>query len=256
MIARGLALAALLAAGTGEARFAPRRDSPYRLTRVEERDEGGRTRRFVSARQLVFTRDADGGYRALVTLETASDSQADSAFAALARAMAGASLVVLLDRAGQPRAVRDLDAIWGRLRAGITEAATDPALREALWRLHDGATTTQRLQVVAGPLLAVLAPDDADRVAGTRPVTLPAEGVGPAMAMTGEETVARDGGRIVVTTTATAQGTTGVRRLRRMRVVDRRSGLVVEQRDDQRLEAPGRSVGSRTRITLTPAPVS
>jgi hypothetical protein len=250
---KAVALAALLLSGAAEARFAPRLDAPYRLVRVQERDDGTGPRRFASEREVTFARRPDG-YLARMTLRTTHDSAGPSDYAMLAAAMAGQAVEVELDRAGHLRRVRDLDAIWARLRTAIGEAARDDRLRLALWRLHDAATTTQRVQVVAGVLLAALAADDAGRRPGTRAATFPAEGGGPPAApMRGEETVTRDRDRVSIAIVATADGAT----LSRHRLVDRRTGLVLEQRDLRRFGAriAGRirTVADRTTVTLTPA---
>lgn len=257
MIHRLLPLAALLAGGAAEVRFAPRVDTPYRLTRVEERDDGSGVRRFAIARTVIFRRDA-AGYVARLSLAEANDSKADSAYAALSRSLAGEPVEVELDRGGRLLRVRALDAVWARLRDGIAAAAPDDRTRLALWRGHDAATTTQRVQVVAGALLAVLGAADAERRAGTRAVTLPAEGVGArTVAMTGSETVSVSGARVTIA--IAARGTAGpdAVSLTRRREVDRRTGLATAQQEERRsaVTVDGRERAATSHIAWTLQPM-
>ncbi|WP_294195686.1 hypothetical protein [uncultured Sphingomonas sp.] len=252
---KALAAAALLVSGaSAEARFAPKQDTPYRLVRVQEHRDARGQRRFESERSVTFSR-VPGGYVARMELGAARDSDADSHYALLATAMGGRTIMVDLDAAGRLRQVRELDAIWARLREAIGQAATRDDLRLALWRLHDAATTTQREEAVAGVLLTALAPGDAERARGIRTVTLPSTGVGQASGLTGMERVSVDGSRVEIDTRAS--GVAGG--LSRRRVVDRRTGLLIEQRDEQRgtalVSGVSHEVVDRTTVTLS-APVS
>ncbi|MEH3123872.1 MAG: hypothetical protein PGN16_18215 [Sphingomonas phyllosphaerae] len=252
-----LAIAVLLSSGVAEARFAPVLDAPYRLVRTQEHHsnlDGGR--RFESERHIVFMRGG-AGYLARITLVGTSDSHADSKYAMLATAMGDRPVEVELDRRGHLLKVRDLDAIWARLRAAIGAAATRDDVRLTLWRVHDAATTAQRVQVVAGVLSTILAPEEAERSAGTRAVTLPSVGAVPLAApMRGTETVRRDGRLIGVTVQAKADdGSTAVV-LSRRRTIDRTSGLVTEQREEQtigsRIGGEGHLDRDITTIRLSP----
>lgn len=248
---RALALAALLLGGAAEARFAPRVDVPYRLLRVQEHDDPRGRRRFDSERQVMFERSA-GGYLARVSLTGTQDSGAGSDYALLTAAMNGQPVMVELDRDGHLRQVRDLDAIWARLRIAIGAAAVGDEARLALWRVHDAATTAQRAQAVAGVLLTALAPDDAERKGGERAVTLPSVGIAPAASMSGSERVAVRQGRVTIDTEAVAPG----RRLTRRRSVDRRTGLLIEQQERQRSAAAAHGapwqVEDQTTVSMTP----
>lgn len=251
-----LAIAALLCSGAAGARFAPVLGAPYRLVRTQEHRDA---RRFVSERQIVFVRKGDE-YLARLTLVGVQDNRADSNYAMLAAAMGDRPIEVELDRRGHLLKVRELDATWARLRAAIGAAATVDDLRLALWRVHDAATTAQRVQVVAGVLSIVLAPEEAERPAGSRAVTLPSMGaIQLAAPMQGTETVRRDGGLMEVTVRAKAEDGSTTIALSRHRMIDRRSGLVTEQRDEQTIGSG--NAGERhlerdvTTITLTP-PVS
>lgn len=257
---RALVIAALLSSGVAEARFAPVLGAPYRLVRTQEhRDDRHGERRFVSERQIVFVREGDG-YLARLTLVGVQDDRADGTYAMLAAAMGGQPIEVALDRSGHLLSVRELDAIWARLRAAIGAAATRDDLRLTLWRVHDAATTAQRVQVVAGVLSIVLAPEESKRRAGTRPVTLPSIGaVRLAAPMQGTETVRKIGALLEVTAEAKADDGGTVVSLSRHRTIDAVSGLVTEQREEQTI---GSRVGGErhldrdvTTITLTP-PVS
>ncbi len=252
------ALLSLLAGGAAQARFAPALDVPYRLVRVQEHhDDRDGVRRFESERRIVFTRRGDG-YLARMTLIATQDSRSGSDYAMLATALNGRAIDVELDRGGHLLRINDLDAIWARLRAAIGTAATRDDLRLTLWRVHDAATTAQRVQVVAGVLSMVLAPDDTGRRPGTRTVTLPPVGaVQPPLPMNGTETVRVSGRRVSVTVSAAGKDGGTAISLARSSVVDRRSGLVTQQHDDQRVDAG--VVGERhvnrdvTRLTFFPA---
>ena len=250
---RALALAVVLASGAAEARFAPRLDAPYRLLRVQEHEDARGARRFDSARQVIFTRTTDG-YVARVALDDTRDSQPGSDYAMLAAALDGQAIWVELDRTGRLRRIRDLDAIWARLRVAIGRAATRDDLRLALWRLHDAATTAAREQVVAGVLLTALAPDDAERRPGELTVTLPSAGAGQGDGLTGTERVGLTGHYATLDTRAAGlRGT-----LSRRRVVDRRTGLLVSQNDEQRATATvaGTTYAITDRTTISLVPVS
>jgi hypothetical protein len=256
VIRAAFALLGLLAGGVAEARFAPLLDTPYRLVRVQEHhDARDGMRRFRSERWIVFARREDG-YLVRMTLVGTQDTRADSDYAMLAAALNGGPIEVELDRAGRMLRVRDLDAIWARLRTAIGTAAMRDDLRLALWRVHDAATTGQRVQVVAGLLSTALGPDDAERRPGSRAVTLPSIGaVRSAATVRGTETVRVEGARVSMTITAAGgEGATGLR-LERRRTVDRRSGLMTEQHDDQRVGSDGEAGVERnvTTISLSPA---
>lgn len=243
---RVLAIAALLSSGVVEARFAPILGAPYRLLRTQQHyDSRNGERRFDSERRVVFLREGRG-YLVRLTLVVTRDSRPDSHYAMLAAGMAGRPIEVELDRRGHLLSVRELDAIWARLRAAIGAAATSDALRLTLWRVHDAATTAQRVQVVAGVLAIVLAPDEAEQRAGTRAVTLPSVGaVRLAAPMQGIETVHRSGARVEITAEAKADDGGTIVSLSRHRTIDAASGLVTEQREEQTI---GADVGSEAHL--------
>lgn len=238
------------------ARFAPPLGRELALERVEVRDDGSGTRRLRVVRRLRFDRGGRG-YVATMTVDPArvDDSKGEQAgYVALVRALA-APVAVELDGSGHMLRVRDAEAAWARLRTVIAGPTPEPSRAPAL-RLHDATAAAERDAALAGPLLAVLAGDDADRAPGVRAVTLPAAATG-AGTLAGTERTARQGKRVVLETDAsgtvdTAHGAAEVTLFRR-RAVDRDSGLAhdtVEKRTST--AADGGVLRNEILVTLRP----
>ncbi|MEH3048562.1 hypothetical protein [Sphingomonas adhaesiva] len=249
--------AAVLLTMPASARFAPPLGRDLALERVEVRDDGSGVRRLRVVRRVRFDR-AGRGYVATMMVDPTrvEDSKGEQAgYVALVRALS-TPIAVELDAGGHLLRVRDADGAWAKLRAVIAGPMPDAA-RGAALRLHDATGGAERDAALAGPLLAVLAGDEAERAPGVRAVTLPAAGSGNGW-LSGTERTARQGDRIVLETDAsgtvdTAHGAAEVTLFRR-RAVDRRTGLAsdtVEKRTST--AAAGGVLRNEVTVTLKPA---
>lgn len=264
--------AILLAAQTGAVTFAPPLDRPLRTVTEATRTDAGVTRRFTSARRIVFRRAATG-YRAEVTIESgepaaAGDDDPTAMFRAGFARIAGRTVVLHLDAAGRVTAIDDQAVVWKSFLDGI--AALAPAGTGDLDRKRAG-----RIRAI----LAALAPMPPERQRATlatlvepliaadiaaagqsppRPVKVPAGSAFGGAQLDGLRTVRKVAGTLEVVVTADGiitmagpdgplQGRISLETLRR---VAPQSGLVVESLETRRTHTgDGSSVSERTSAT-------
>lgn len=117
-------LAALLAITPAAPVFAPPVERPITLTVSETRTLDGVESSFATTRRVVF-HARDGGYVADVDTLSASGEAANSSSAiaeAGLSALIGRRMTITLDRAGQPVAVADREALWTHVVDAIAGA--------------------------------------------------------------------------------------------------------------------------------------
>lgn len=245
--------------------FAPPLNMPIRVITTAERTDDGITRRFVSAKRVVFRRDG-AGFLAEVTVEpgtsTGSDEDSAATFAGGMARLAGRTLVFRLDAQGRVVGMIDQAAAWAVLLDGF--AALSPPGAGSEDRARAG-----RMQAVR-KLLAALPPERQLVTLGSMVVPLIAtdivmEGEGPPRAvrvpaasafgtaqLDGLRAVRRAGEELEVSVSATgslsvkgpAVTSTGLITLETSRRVDPRTGLLISSQDTVRTTLPDGSLAS------------
>lgn len=264
--------AILLAAQAGAIAFAPPLDRPLRAVTEATRTDAGITRRFTSARRIVFRRAATG-YRAEVTIESgepavASDDDPAAMFRAGFARIAGRTVVLHLDAAGRVTAIDGQAAVWKSFLDGIAALAPEGGsdldrkragrIRAILAALAPMPPERQRttLATLIEPLIA------ADIAAAgetpPRPVRIPAGSAFGGTQLDGLRTVRTVAGTLEVMVTAdgavTMAGPDGPVQgritLETLRRVAPQSGLVVESRETRRSHtSEGSLTSDRTSVT-------
>ena len=235
------AIPILLAASAADARFLPPEGQPLRQVLTEERVETDGTKRYVSEREIVFTR-TENGFRARVTIVSASLPPSD------AGAMLGAGLAALkdramlfeLDREGNVVSIADEDVLWARFCDAIEGMAPGPAALDAQRSRNLQALavpframpTARRRAILGSMITAVIAGPLADRRPGSQPITLPARNAqGATITLAGTETVALTDGALTID--SVAEGALSVAAhlvVTRRERVDAARGLILESR--------------------------
>ncbi len=260
-----LAIAAQAVAG-----FAPPLDKPMRAVTEAVRTDNGITRRFVSARRIVF-RPEGSGYRADVTIESAEPVDTADDPAAMFRAgfarIAGRAVVMHLDREGRVVAIDDQAALWAAVLDGI--GALAPTGTSDLDRKRAGRVRAIRAALAQVPadrqnatLASLVAPLIAADIAVAgesppRPVRLPATSPYGAAQLDGIRAVQMTGDQLEVSVTADGavaiagpDGASGSVSLETVRRVDPMTGLVTHSVETVRTLAPDGSIAAE-RVTTT-----
>lgn len=260
------ALPLALAASAADARFLPPEGRPLQQILTEDRIEAGSTQRYISEREIIFTRTPDG-YRAEVTIVSESHAADDAGamFGAGLAALKGQPIRFDLDRNGTIVAIADEEALWGRFcdaigamargkrpldvqRTRNVEALVAPfrALPPARRRALLGSMITG---IIAGPL--------ADRQPGTQAITLPArDPKGVVISLPGKETVTLADSALTIESAAEGDlsATAHLVVMRRQRV-DAARGLIVETRT-QRDTIIGTGAASRRSQSIVTSVIS
>jgi hypothetical protein len=268
------AIAALMLAAApvvGAGAFHPAEGVPYVADTVVKRVDDGVTRRFHTARTLVFRREGEG-YRVEATLQK-PDQQAPGAGQTFTKgldALTGRTIRYHMDTNGAVTAIDDIDTLIELIAAQIEKSAPDPARGAMFARPLRTAGPEQRREILASFIAPVILPADARRPDGRRPVTLPPQAPMPAgSGLPGEEIVTHDRAGIVSVETrgsgpitgpaglpngGKATGTVTVTIARR---VDPGTGLLVESRSATTLVTAGPAAPhtstSETVVTLRKA---
>lgn len=258
------ALAVILAANAANARFLPPEAQPLRQILTEERSEPTGTQRFVSERQILFTRRQDG-YRAEVTIVSESHATGDAGamFGAGLAALKGQPIRFDLDRNGDVIAIADEDALWSRFCDAVEGMARGQRPLDAQRTRNLAALVApframppaRRRALLGSMISAIIAGPLADRQPGTQPITLPARDAhGTINALPGRETVTLGDGALTID--STAEGSVGpathLAVIRRERI-DVARGLILESvtKRDTIIGAGGASQRSQTIVTST-----
>lgn len=230
-----------LAASTADARFLPPEGQALRQILTEERIEARGNQRYVSEREIIFTRTPDG-YRAEVTIVSESHAADDAGamFGAGLAALKGLTIRFELDRNGTIVAIADEDALWGRFCDAIEGMARGKrpldAQRtrnvEALVAPFRTMPPARRRALLGSMITGIIAGPLADRQPGTQAITLPArDAKGVVISLPGKESVTLGDGALTIESTAEGDlsATAHLVVIRRQRV-DAARGLILETR--------------------------
>ncbi len=266
MIAALIIVAQAVAAG-----FAPPLDTPIRVVTEATRRDNGVTRRFVSAKRVIFRREG-AGYRAELTVEPGAQAGADDDPAAMfangmAR-LAGRKFVFNLDAQGRIVGMVDQAAAWQAMLGGLVAlppSGDSPADRARAGRLRAvlealGRMPPDRQRATLGSMLSpLIAADIAAEGAGPpRAVRVPVTSAFGIAQLDGLRAVRADRGRLEVSVSATgavsvkgpggvASGMTTLETLRR---VDPATGLLLSASEAVRTVLADGSLASE-RLTVT-----
>lgn len=256
----------LLVASGAHARFLPPEGQPLRQLLTEERIEPNGTQRYVSEREIVFTRSASG-YRAEVTIigESHAAGDAGAMFGAGIAALKGTPIRFELDRDGAVVTIADEAALWTRFCDAIEgmvrgNSALDAERMRNLQALAAPFRTMspERRRALLGSMIsAFVAGPLADRQPGSRAITLPARNpTGATTALPGKETVTIGDGALTIDSIAEGDLSPGVHLtvVRRERI-DAARGLIVEART-RRMSAVGTGAGLRQSETVVSSVIS
>jgi hypothetical protein len=259
-----------LAAQATAASFAPPLDTPIRVVAEAVRTDSGVTRRFVSAKRVVFRRDG-AGFRAEVTVEPSAPSGSDDDPAAMFIAgmarLAGRTLVFQLDAQGRVTGMTDQAAAWQAMLDGL--AALSPpgeaadrvraARARAVVDMFAQLPPERQRAMLASMLVPLIAADIAAEGAGPpRAVRVPAASAFGTAQLDGLRAVRDDRGLLEVSVSATGpvsvKGPAGVAAgtmtLETLRRVDPRTGLLISSEEAVRTVLPDGSLASE-RVTVT-----
>ncbi|MDO7843256.1 hypothetical protein [Sphingomonas immobilis] len=268
------AIAALMIAAApavATATFHPVEGVTYIADTVVTRIDDGVTRRFHTARHIVFRRDGDG-YLVEAVLQKA-DQQAPGAGQAFTKgndALTGRTVRYRVDASGAVTAIEDIDTLIELIAEQIEKSAPDPARGAMFARPLRTAGPEQRRAMLASFIAPLIGAADAHRAEGRRPVTLPPQPPMPVgSGLPGEEVVTRDrAGILSIETRASGPITgpadipggstaTGSITLTLLRRIDPATGLLVESRSETTTVTAGpgaaRTGKSETLITFRPA---
>lgn len=240
--------AALLAITPAAPVFVPPVERPITLTVSETRTLDGIESSFATTRRVVF-HARDGGYVADVDTLSASGEAANSSSAiaeAGLSALIGRRMTITLDRAGQPVAVDDREALWTHVVDAIAGAirrrnpgasdSADPAPVAMLRSL----SAERQLAMLASTLSPLIDPAAAaTQTRASHPVTLvmrAPDGVSTPLAGTARSEREADG-RIL--TTRDLSGDSADRRVtfRLTQRADPATGLVLDTRQTTEIES-------------------
>lgn len=266
-----LIAALVLTAQAVAVQFAPPLDVPLRVVTEAERTDSGVTRRFVTAKRVVFHRDG-AGFVAELTVQPGatpgSDDDPTAMFAAGLARLAGRKLVFNLDGQGRITAMTDQAGAWQAMLDGV--AALAPAgggpgdrarvgrMRAILAALRQSPPERQR--AVLGSMLGSLVAVDIAQEGSSPPraVRVPATSAFGVAQLDGLRAVREDRGLLEVSVSATGPiavkgpdgSAAGAVTLETLRRVDPRTGLLVESREAVRTVLPDGSLASQ-RVTVT-----
>ena len=249
-------IALLLAIGTSATaiHFAPPLDRPYRVILHQERTQAGVTRRYEIERRLVFHRNADGLIADMTLVRIWQDAGGDSGrrFEAAVGALKGRTLRFHLADDGSVTAIDDEAAIWAAAMAEVAQAAT-PAGKATARKptsMVGEIAPYRRRTILASPLASLIS--GTDGVAGSGPVSI-SSGLAADRVLRGTRTVTVDAGtRLHIAVHAQAGDDAAPLTLDRDRLIDRATGLVVEEQSTQSMGG-GRDVQIiRQRVSVDP----
>ncbi|MBX9860359.1 MAG: hypothetical protein K2Y20_12310 [Sphingomonas sp.] len=235
------ALPFALAASAADARFLPPEGQVLRQVLTEERIEPTGTQRYVSEREILFTRISDG-YRAEVTIVSESHAAGDAGamFGAGLAALKGQPIRFDLDRNGTIVAIADEEALWGRFCDAIGAMARGKRPLdvqrtrnvEALVAPFRTLPPARRRALLGSMITAIIAGPLADRQPGTQAITLPARDAnGAVVSLPGKEAVTLGDGALTIDSTAEGGlSTTAHLVVIRRERVDAARGLILETR--------------------------
>lgn len=235
------ALPFALAASAADARFLPPEGQVLRQILTEERIEAGTSQRYVSEREITFTRTPDG-YRADVTIVSESHAAGDAGamFGAGLAALKGQTIRFELDGNGTIVAIADEEALWGRFCDAIEGMARGKrpldAQRtrnlETLLAPFRAMPPARRRALLGSMITAIIAGPRADRQPGTQPITLPArDATGATIDLPGTEAVTLGNGALTIESTAEGDlNPTAHLIVTRRERVDAARGLILETR--------------------------
>ncbi|MBA3878214.1 MAG: hypothetical protein C0500_00680 [Sphingobium sp.] len=235
------ALPWLLAASEVHARFLPPEGQPLRQLLTEERIEPSGTQRYVSEREIVFTRTASG-YRAEVMIVSESHAAGDAGamFGAGIAALKGRPIRFELDRNGAVVAIADEEALWtifcdaieGMVRGKSALDAQRARNLQALVAPFRTMPPERRRALLGSMISALVAGPLADRQPGTRAITLPTrDPTGKVTTLAGSETVTVSEGALTIDSIAEGDvAPTAHLAIARHERIDAARGLIIETR--------------------------
>jgi hypothetical protein len=251
--------AAVLPAST--ASFTPPLGVVIRQTGEEVRDDGRSRRTFRIERDIVFATDAEG-YRATVTLRTATADappEERERYRLANAPMIGRPVVIRLDRAGRLRGIEDLAAVWAAWSSGLAATSAPGADRDAdALRARLNALPPDRTAAMVGSMVTQLVVPAAERTpVAARPVSLASPPPFGSVMLNGTGSAAMEGERLRIRVVATGEapttpGRAGARiAVTANRLADLATGLQVASHRSEKVSGPGVSLSVSNTIALS-----